>query len=161
MQVQINDIDELQTLFEKAYLIESNFELMMQWDAYLNAEEQNKNLLFTLSHDSEIHKKLVKELSTKIEGISLDKELDGTKPQFDFGHMIDEAKFSQLIKYEELALDIYTKIHDLTNKDFLKEHWKGDDINEFYNKFKWLMEEEKKHAKLIRDLIGNMEFVGD
>jgi hypothetical protein len=161
MSIEINTLEELQTLFEKAYLIEYNFELTMEWDAYINAEEQNKHLLFTLAHDSEGHKTLIKELSKKIEGIKLDKELDSKKPQFDFSQMIDEAIFNQLIKYENLALDIYTRIHDLTNKEFIKKHWKGDDYNEYFNKFEWLMQEEKKHVKLIKDLIGEVEFVGD
>lgn len=161
MSIEINNIEELQTLFEKAYLIESNFELTMEWDAYINAEEQNKNLLFTLAHDSEGHKNLIKELSTKIEGINFDKELDPIKPQFDFSHMIDEAIFTQLIKYENLALDIYTRIHDLTNKEFIKNHWKGDNWSEFFSKFEWLIQEEKKHIMLIKDLIGDVKLVGD
>jgi len=161
MTIEINDIDELQTLFEKAYLIESGFESLLIWDGYINVEEQNKNLLFTLAHDSEGHKNLIKELSTKIKGINLDEKLEDEKPGFDFGNAIDEVIFAEIIKNERLALDLYTKIHDLTNKDFIKEYWKGDDYNEYFKTFKWLMEEEKKHINLINDLIGNVELVGD
>ena len=158
---EINDIGELQTLLEKAYLIEANFEITTEWDAYINAEEQNRDLLFTLAHDSEIHKNLLKELSTKIEGITLEKEFDKTKPEFDFSHMIDEAIFNQLIKYEKLALDLYTRIHDMTNEEFIKDHWKGDNYQEYFDKFKWLISEEEKHVRLIRELVGEVELVGD
>ena len=88
-----------------------------------------------MAHDSEIHKDLLKELSTKIEGINLEKEFDKTKPEFDYSHMIDEAIFIQLIKYEKLALDLYARIHDMTNEEFIKKHWKDYDYNEYFDKF--------------------------
>jgi len=161
MSLEIKDIEELQTLFDKAYMIESNFELTMEWDAYINSEEDFKNLLFDLAHDSELHRKQILELSKKIEGINIKEEFDKKNPMFDFSQMIDEAIFVKLIKYEKLALDLYTKIHNFTNKDFIKSHWNDDNYQEYFDKFNWLMEEEKKHIKLIRDLVGKIEFVGD
>jgi hypothetical protein len=143
MAMEINDIGELQTLFDKAYLIESNFELTMEWDAYINSEEDFKNLLFSLAHDSELHRKQILDLSKKIEGIHIKEKFDKKNPMFDFSQMIDEAMFVQLVKYEKLALDLYTKMHDLTNKDFIKSHWKDDNYQEYFDKFKWLIEEEK------------------
>lgn len=74
--------------------------------------------------------------------------------------MIDETILLQIIKKEKLALDIYSKIHYLTNKNFIKQHWKGENYDDYFKNFKWLMTEEQKHINLIRNLIGNIELVG-
>lgn len=70
--------------------------------------------------------------------------------------MIDEEIFTQMLRYELLALDIYTKLHNLTNKEFLKKFWKGKNIDEYYNKLKWLIKEEERHRDLIKPLAGKV-----
>ena len=98
--------------------------------------EQHRDLLFTIAHDSETHSILLKKLCKNIEGINLEKETEVLQPKdFDLSKLIDEEIFTQMLRYELLALDIYTKLHDLTNKEFLKKIWKGENIDEYYNKY--------------------------
>ena len=66
--------------------------------------------------------------------------------------MIDEEIFTQMLRYELLALDIDTKLYNLTNKEFLKKIWKGKNIDDYYNKLKWLVKEEERHRDLIKPL---------
>lgn len=157
MNIEIQDTEELQILFGKAYWIESNLELAIQWEAYMNMGEKHRDLLFTIAHDSEAHRMLLKRLCANIKGIDLEKEIiDNDTQEFNLSKMIDEEVFTAMLRYELLALDIYTKLHNLTNRAFLSKIWTGDSIDEYYNKLKWLIKEEERHCGLIKPLASKV-----
>lgn len=160
MLIQILDVDELQLLLGKAYWIESNLELAVQWDAYMTMSEKHRDILFTIAHDSEKHRMLLKDLCNNIKGLNLEKETAGLeKKAFDFTKMIDEEIFTQMLQYELLVMDIYTKLYTLTDKNFLQKIWKEGNIDEYYNKFKWLIKEEERHRDLLQARAGNVSSV--
>lgn len=157
MPVDISNKDELQLLFGKAFWIESILELALQWEAYMTMGEKHRDLLFTIAHDSETHSIVLRELCSNIEGLDLEKETESfEKKDFDLSKMIEEEIFTQMLRYELLALDIYTKLHNLTNKDFLTKIWKGENINEYFNKLKWLIKEEERHRDMLKPLAGRV-----
>jgi len=57
-KIEITDLDELGLLIGKAYWIESQFELSIQWEAYMSVKEKYKDVLFKIAHDSAGHKSL-------------------------------------------------------------------------------------------------------
>jgi len=157
MPIDISNKEELQLLFGKALWMESKLELALQWEAYMNMGEKYRDLLFTIAHDSESHSIVLREICSNIEGLDLQKEIEVfDSKEFDLSKMIDEENFTQMLRYELLALDIYTKLNNLTNRKFLEKIWKGKNIDEYYNKLKWLVKEEERHRDLIKPLVGRV-----
>ena len=119
--------------------------------------EKHRDLLFTIAHNSETHSIVLIELCSNIEGIDLNKENEAFDiKDFNLTKMIDEEIFTEMLRYELLALDIYSKLNNLTNKEFLKKIWKGKNIDEYYNKLKWLVKKEERHRDLIKPLAGRV-----
>ena len=60
--------NEFLSLLGKAYWLESQFENIMQWQAYMSIKNDSyRNVLFQLSHDSEKHKGVLLQLITHFE----------------------------------------------------------------------------------------------
>ena len=57
----------------------------------------------------------------------------------DFNRREDKDIFSELLINELLALDLYSKLHNLTDKTLLYESWVGENPEEFFEKLAWLI----------------------
>lgn len=161
MKIEIRTIDELNSLFGKAYWIESQMELTSQWEAYIIArKEEIRNILFKISHDSESHRIFLKRMASKIEGLEIEKAAKAVKlDKFDFKRFTDEEILTELLRNEYLMLDIYQKIHSFSGKDFIKEVWKGESPTEYFSNLKWLIGQESSHIALLRPFAGRIERV--
>ena len=69
----------------------------------------------------------------------------------------DEEILTELLKNEYLALDVYTKLHMYTDKEFIEKIWKGKNPNQFFKNMEFLINEEKKHINLLTPLAGKIE----
>jgi hypothetical protein len=79
--------NEFLSLLGKAYWLETQFENIMQWQAYMSVKNDSyRNMLFQLSHDSEKHKEIIVQLITHFEDVStetLDEHSGMFKKEFD------------------------------------------------------------------------------
>jgi len=153
--------NEFLSLLGKAYWLETQFENIMQWQAYMSVKNDSyRNVLFQLSHDSEKHKGILVQLITHFEDVTteiLDEHSGMFKKEFDLKGKWDEEIITELLKNEYLALDVYTKLHSYTDKNFMKKMWKGTDSDLFFKQLEFLINEEKKHINLLTPLAGKLE----
>jgi rubrerythrin len=153
--------NEFLSLLGKAYWLETQFENIMQWQAYMSVKNDSyHNVLFQLSHDSEKHKGILVQLITHFEDVTtetLEEHSGMFKKEFDLKGKWDEEIITELLKNEYLALDVYTKLHSYTDKDFIKKMWKGTNSDLFFKQLEFLINEEKKHINLLTPLAGKLE----
>ena len=158
---KITSRDEFLLFLGKAYWLETQFENIMQWEAYMTVKKDiYRNVLFQLSHDSEKHKEILKKFVTNLNDINtkkLKEQAGMMKKEFNFKGKWDEEILTELLKNEYLALDIYTKLYTYTDKDLIKKIWKGKDSELFFKQLKFLIKEEKKHINLLTPLAGKLE----
>lgn len=159
--LKITTNDEFLSLLGKAFWLETQFENIMQWQAYLTIKKEiYRNVLFQLSHDSEKHKRILTELITHFEDVTtktLEEYAGMMKKELDLKGKWDEEIITELLKNEYLALDVYTKLHMYTDREFIKKIWKGSSSNQFYTHMEFLINEEKKHINLLTPLAGKLE----
>jgi hypothetical protein len=158
MKIQIATIDELSSVLGRAYFVETQLELSIQWEAYMIVKNKYRDVLFTISHDSEIHKSLLKKMFDKIEGMDLAEALkEFVGKEFNPKNLHDEEILTEVMKYELLALDIYKRLHDFTSHDFIKKIWKGKDPKTYFKNLRWLMKQEERHIEILKPYSGQIE----
>ena len=160
-EFKITTQDEFLSLLGKAFWLETQFENMMQWQAYMSIKNDTyRNALFILSHDSEKHKELILKIIANFDGVSaktLEEHAGMQQKEFDMKGKWDEEIITELLKNEYLALDVYTKLYLHTDKGFLKKIWTGEHSEEFFSHLEFLMKEEKKHINILTPLAGRLE----
>jgi hypothetical protein len=160
-EFKITTKEEFLSLLGKAYWLETQFENIMQWQAYMTIKKDSyRNVLFQLSHDSEKHKGILTQLITNFEDITtktLEDHSGMMKKEFDLKGKWDEEIITELLKNEYLALDVYTKLYMYTDKEFIEKTWRGENPNEFFKHMEFLINEEKKHIHLLTPLAGKLE----
>ncbi|MBN2603971.1 MAG: hypothetical protein JXA91_07570 [Candidatus Thermoplasmatota archaeon] len=161
--LKISSFDELKSLLGRAYWLESQLELVIQWEAYMVfKKDEFREALFQISHDSENHKLILNKIFSKIEGLNPDEALEYVQlkgKEFNFNGKWDEEIVTELLKHENLALDIYTKLHDFSDTNYIKQIWKDDNSDNYFKKLEFLISEEKKHVALLTPLAGKLERV--
>jgi hypothetical protein len=159
--IKIATQDEFLSLFGKAYWLETQFENIMQWQAYMSVKNDNyRNVLFQLSHDSSKHKGILTKLIKNLKDVTIKKLEDHagmTEKEFDFKGKWDEEILTELLKNEYIALDIYNKLYTYTDKEFIKKICKNSDNKLFFKQLEFLINEEKKHINLLIPLAGKLE----
>jgi hypothetical protein len=159
MVIRIKNKNELFSLLGKVYWVETQLELSSQWDAYFLVKEQkHRDILFRISHDSEAHKAIVKLVANQLEGMDLNQAKEEMKDApYNFRKLHVEEVMAEVMRYEELAKDLYSKIHELTSFDLIKEIWKGDEPNNYFKLMKWLLSQENAHIKMLQPYAGQIE----
>jgi len=158
MEIKIKDLDELSSILGRAYWVESQLELSTQWEAYMIVGEKYRDVLFSISHDSETHKSLLKKLFSKIEGLVLEEATKDFKgKEFDPKGLHDEEILTEILKMELLALDMYKRLRSHSDSDFIRKNWKGKNPNFYFNRLEWLIKEEKRHIELLKPYSGKIE----
>jgi hypothetical protein len=156
--LKIDDVGELNQILARVYWVESQLELTLEWEAYIVVKDKYRDILFTISHDSAAHKTLVIKMGETLEGIDIEdaaKTLDEKK--FDLRGRQDEEILTQILKYEKLALDLYTRLHSYSDGEFIKKLWKGENSDEYFKNLQWLMGQEQKHVALVKPYVGLIE----
>ncbi len=151
--ITIESIDELESLLARAYWIESEFEEVTQWEAYASVDDKYRNLLFELSHDSEDHKRELKNLISNLEGLDLETIKQDIRARNNVGfkkRTQDLEILYEVYKNDKLALDLYQKIHSKTSKEFIENVWGGEDPDDFFETFSELIKEEKRHTAKLK-----------
>jgi hypothetical protein len=160
-EFKITTTDEFFSLLGKAYWLETQFENAMQWQAYMNVKNDTyRTALFQISHDSEKHKGILLGLVMHFDAITPEtlEEHSGMKEkEFDLKGKWDEEIITELLKNEHLTLDVYTKLHQHTDRVFIQKIWKGDNPELFFIQLEFLINEEKKHINLLTPLAGKLQ----
>ena len=159
MAIRIKDKNELFSLIGKIYWVETQLELSSQWDAYFLVKEQkHRDIMFRISHDSEAHKAIVKLVADHLVGMDLNNVKEEIKDVgYNFRKLHVEEIMAEVMRYEELAKDLYSKIYGLTNPDIIKKIWKGDEPTDYFKLMKWLLSQENAHIKMLKPYAGQIE----
>jgi len=156
----ITTVEELTSLLGRAYWMETQLELSMQWESYVSVRDELRDVLFRISHDSEQHKLLVKKLWENLSDTSLEQilsELHLKGKTFELKGKWDEEIINELMKNEHLAWDTYSKLFRYADREFLASIWKGDNSEEFFQRLSFLIKEEEKHITLLKPYSGKLE----
>ena len=156
----ITTVEELTSLLGRAYWMETQLELSMQWESYVSVRDELRDVLFRISHDSEQHKLLVKNLWEQLSDTSLEQilsELHLKGKTFELKGKWDEEIINELMKNEHLAWDTYSKLFRYVDREFLASIWKGDNSEDFFKRLEYLIKEEEKHIALLKPYSGKLE----
>ncbi|ODS40712.1 MAG: hypothetical protein A7315_07870 [Candidatus Altiarchaeales archaeon WOR_SM1_79] len=159
MAFKITEKSELYSLLGKAYWLESQLEGASQWEAYLLVKEQkHMDILFKISHDSEAHRSIINLLSYHLEGFDVEKAASEIKEErFNFKKMHVEEIMAEIMRYEMLAHDLYSRILDHTSEDLIKKLWNRKSYEEYFKLMKWLVNQEEGHIKLLQPYAGKIK----
>lgn len=147
---KITGVDELETLLGKMYWMEHSLEHTSNWEGYLEVSDTGRNALFGIARDCKRHAGVVEGLASNIRGVDVDKIRNvGSERKFDFRGWDDEDIIAELLKYENIALDIYSRLHLLTARSLIEERWMGDDPEYYFTQLQKLINEEKRHIALL------------
>ena len=157
--IKVENVEELESLFGRAYWIESEFEQSFQWQAYTALSEEYRDIVFRLSHDSEGHKAVLTDIIQNLNDVSMDRIKENQKQRdFQFkSNWQDSEIFTEILKYEFLVKDIYKRIKNHTSEELIKDIWDGKNLDEFFLTMKYLIEQEDKHVNLIKPHAGNIK----
>ncbi|MEF8832649.1 MAG: hypothetical protein V5A66_03915 [Candidatus Thermoplasmatota archaeon] len=156
-EIEIRDVEELESLLARAYWIETGLEETLEWDAYTMVKEDNRDLIYKLSHDSQGHKGVIERFADKIDGVSKEalKEAGGRSTFKLTQGTQDSELFQELLKREKLVIDIYSRIKENTDDPLVDKIWSGDN-QEFFMNLQYLIDEEKKHIDMIEPKVGSI-----
>ncbi len=156
--IKVDDPDELESLLERAYWIEAEFEQSFQWEAYTTLSERHRDKIFRLSHDSQGHKTVLRKIIKNLDGVSMERiEKKASQKDFDFKPGWQDSEiFTEILKYEHLVKDIYTRIKDYTSEELIENIWEKDDPEEFFTTFKYLIEQEEEHVEIVKPEAGKI-----
>ena len=159
MAFKITAKSELFSLLGKAYWAESQLESSSQWEAYLVVKEQkHMDILFKISHDSEAHRSIIKLISNHLKGFDVEKAASKIKEEtFNFRKMHAEEVMSEIMRYEKLVHDLYSKIYNHTSEDLIIKLWNKKSHEEYFKLMKWLVAQEEGHIKLLQPYAGQIE----
>jgi hypothetical protein len=159
-KITIDTVDELNYLFGKAYWIQSKFKQSAYWEAYKIADDDFRDLLFELSHKAEKHKLELRNICSNLIDIdpirAMDKMKLGTE-EYNFKGKQPEEVTNTLDRAEKLAYDIYSKIYNYSDKELIKKIWKNNNFEEYFNKIKKLMDEEKEYIEALKPMVSNVD----
>lgn len=147
----ITDIEELEAIIKRAFWVEHEFETMISWDAYTQIDENKKDILYKLASESERHKIKVKKLIKNLDGLDVkDIRKDMRERNFNLKKSAADSEiFTEVLKGDMLALDLYTKLNSYTTEELINDAWKGE-RNEYYTILESLIKDEKKHINMLK-----------
>jgi|GEM_PF-3062734 len=158
--MEIIELDELREMLWRANWIESQLELAVQWEAYAYISEKYRDIIFKITHESQGHRITLNRLCKKLDGIDLENYTGITKikePELKFKHMTDQEMLSEIMKYENLALDIYKKLHFYSNRELIKKIWRGEEPEEYFKTLQQIIKDEERHICWLKPFVGKIE----
>lgn len=156
--VAIKSGDEVADILNKVLQIEIGFESTSIWEGYIEMKtEEMRDLLFTLSSESHEHTRMIENMLEMINVESGMKSLPLQDRRFNFSNMKDQEILNELLKYDRLALDIYTGIKEAIKESGSSSIVKEGNQDEFFSILDRLIADERKHVALINTYVGNIE----
>jgi len=151
----ISTKEELQFLLHRGWEIEKNFESLAAWKSFISVNSKNRTTVLTLVSDSHKHRlnieKLLKTLGLEAPTSEIPEKV------FDFTGMLDSEMLQETIKQDELARDLYTKIVEKTDPKLVSALSACEDAGFFYPTLRQMVDDEKKHINMVREIAGHVE----
>lgn len=147
---EIRSAEELASLLIRAKEIESAFENLSEWDAYVDVKGEGfRETLFKLISESQKHKGIVNSLISMVNA-SQDPTLVPLIPaRLDFKNKHELEIMNEIGKYEKLAFDIYSNLREAIRKSDIKQLLRHEnDAEGFISSLEKLVSEEKEHVDI-------------
>jgi hypothetical protein len=156
--VPITSGDELADILNKALQIEMEFESSSIWEGYIEIKtDEMRDLLFTLSSESHEHAQMLERMMKMVITESGRRSPPLQERRFNFANMEDAEIMRQLLKFDRLALDLYSGIRDSISEDGTGGIISDEGLEEFTSMIDHLIEDEKRHVEMLNSLVGNIE----
>jgi hypothetical protein len=144
MSSEISDMAVLRDQLARAYWIETTMEGAIEWKFLKTYQPKHRELITKLSKESTGHRNLLKLICAKIKGLDIEKASKGDLGlSFDFKHKLVEEILDETMKYDKMALDIYKRLYENTDKKFLSSVWKGKNSDEYFQTILKIMKDRK------------------
>lgn len=147
-EMRIDSKEEFYSTLQDLYCTEDCFEGMHSWVGTVLSERKYKDILSELADDSSEHKKKLKELFSKMEGLE-PKEEDIESFDFEEGGD-DEAILKTVLENDYSALYHYSLLKVTVDKELLTKMLDEEDVQDYYETLEYLIEEELRHIKMLR-----------
>jgi hypothetical protein len=158
MSTKISDIEKLSDQLARAYWIEDTMEGAITWKFLKTYETKHRDLIKKLSKESAGHRTLLKLLCIKIEGLDVEEASKGDLGlSFEFKNKLVEEILDEIMKYDKMALSIYKKLYNNTDKEFISSVWKGKDSEEYFQTILRIMNDEIEHVEALYPHVGKIE----
>lgn len=145
----IKDKQNLATLMQRMYWVESEMEQMGTWEARIELMDEHFDALEILSHDSDMHGTIMEKWMRKANidvPVTIPKGLP--KHILDFNGLTAPEIFEKIRKYETLALNSYKSMRK-TDPSVLEELLPDEnDRAEFMKDIERLIRDEEKHTNI-------------
>ena len=152
--MSISTKEELQYLLHRSWEIEKKFESISVWKGFTAITSTHRNLLLTLARDSQKHRL---HLETILSKLGLEAPINEINdPKFDFDGMMDEEILQKIRAQDEMIAELYEEILEKTKADLVASLSDNNTVDIFFNTLKTLIEDEKRHVKLIKAVAGTI-----
>ncbi|HEY9245906.1 MAG TPA: hypothetical protein VIO11_03570 [Candidatus Methanoperedens sp.] len=147
--------ESILSILGKLYWLEYQMEQLLLWETMIQSGEKAKESLFTLIHDSEIHKNQLEKWFDKLNLNKPSQPPHGfPEKTFDFAGKEVPEMFSEILKYELLAKGMYEYL--MSQHEALKSLIIDDnDLTEFMSLLQNLATAETHHSEICRENIGS------
>jgi len=150
--------DELLDILNKALQIEMEFESSSIWEGYIEIKtEEMRDLLFTLSSESHEHAQMLESMEKMVKVETGRSSPPLQSRQFNFANMKDNEIMNQLLKYDKLALELYSGIRDSMGEEGSQPLIVPDQYESFMSMIDHLIADEKRHVEMLNTYVGNIE----
>jgi len=156
---EIRSGNELVNLLIRANEIESAFENLSGWGAYVDVKgEEFRQILFSLVSESQRHKDILNSMISMIKTSQDSTVIPLTPVKLDFRNKHELEIMNEIGRYEKLALDLYSNIREALKKSDIKPLLHNEsDAKDFMSSLEKLISEEREHADLVSKSGGRIQ----
>ena len=150
----ISTKEELQFLLHRGWEIEKFFESLSIWNGFVAVGSTHRMTILTLAKESQKHRLDLEKLLVRLALKPPTKEI--SEKSFDFENMFDIEILQRIVGNDEAVADLYAEILSKTDPKLVKYLSGAKNIDFFFNLLKKLIEDEKRHIKLVMAITGTI-----
>jgi len=158
--MEIRTVEELHKLVSKALEIETSYETIAQWEGYVAVNNPlYRETLFQLISESEKHKNMVQ---TMLDMIILPKGYQAPslhQQTFDFRGKSEFDVMLELMRYEQLAFDLYCTVKRSVESTNLEGWIRPEDRASFMKMLDELIRDESEHKEIVTKHVGRVKMI--
>jgi hypothetical protein len=148
---------EMRELIYDAYWMEVHLEFFNDFIGSTHLRNKvYKDVINKIGKDSEQHKIILEKLISKIKFLDLDYiQTDKNRKSYnmDLDKMNEENIMRSLLENEKTAHEYYVKLYNTVDREMLIDSWTGDNVDEFFEDIKLLIEWEERHIDLVEQVL--------
>ena len=152
--MSISTKEELQFLLHRGLEFEKKFELISAWKGFVAVNSTNRKTVLALARDSHEHRLKLENLLEKLDLEAPTNEIPDVT--FDFDGMLDAEILQKIIEQDEMVLDFYTELAEKTDPKLVVALSGEKNGDFFYETLKRIVEDEKRHVRMVKALTCNI-----